>query len=90
MRLLIASVIFFAAHSQVYADYIANGKFWGVECSFVIMCNKVFVDAVDAGQGLHTIRTLYSEGTVDEYNSSAGVCHVKLEPSGAIGWVLNL
>ena len=89
MHLLIATVMFVAVFSTARADYLANGKFWGHECRFVIMCNKEFVDAVDAGQGLHTIRNLYPEDTVDEFNSSEGVCHVKSKPSGAIGWALS-
>ena len=32
------------------ADFIAEDKFWGLECKYYFACKRVFVDGVDTGE----------------------------------------
>lgn len=82
------SGLFFA--KQVSADFVANDKFWGYECTLYFMCQKVFLHAVDDGDGLHFIKRIYPENSVNEYNEKMGICHIQLKNYGILGKLSNI
>lgn len=96
IKLLLSNSMFGAAlffgllvPNSAEADYLATGKFWGLECKYLIACKRVYVHAIDAGNGLNSIKTEYPNGSIDEFNSELGICHIRVE-KGIFGGLLNI
>ena len=83
---LLIVVLLILFYGSAKADFLATGKFKGLECSgFVIQaCSNVSIDAVGQNGKLFELKRVWPK--VTEYNASQNICHIRMKGGSVFGF----